>query len=367
MRFFDAHCDTIGRIVEQDADFVTGHVAGSPFGLHVTLPEMRRAGVCAQVFACWAWRGKYRGREDEVGLEMLRAVRGLCAAFPQDLEFTWGNAPVAGVCAGDVGEVGGKTAVIAALEGADPLKGDVSNLTLFYDEGVRLLTLAWGDNEFSGTVFGEPSGLTAAGCELVEACEELGVLVDVSHASDQAFADVCAMAQRPFVASHSNCRSLCPHPRNLTDRQIRALAESGGVMGINLGSGFLSAEFHERTSHLRPAFFESVASGEKSFEEAAAASSEALRAIPRPPLSAVVAHVRRAMDLGGEDCVGLGGDLDGVDSLPEGLDGVGHYPLIAALLFEAGLSDTQVEKVCYGNLARVFCELTPGRGRTQGL
>lgn len=346
MRFFDAHCDTIGKIVEKKADFTNDE------SLHVTLPGMRAAGMGAQVFAVWAWHGHYRGEESEAALRMVRAVRDLCAEHSDDLLFATTGAQIADACAGS-----GPTVLIAGLEGSDPLGGEVDALRLFCDEGVRLLTLAWADTGFCGSVFGSRTGLTPGGRGLIESCEDLGVVVDVSHASDAAFADVCALAARPFIASHSNCRSLCPNPRNLTDQQIRILGERGGVMGINLGSGFLSREFHERTLGVRAEFFRSVEAGEKTFDEAGALASAAVAGVPRPPLSLVVEHVRWAVNVGGEDCVGLGGDLDGVDSTPLGLDGVGDYPRIAELLANGGLSSSQVDKVCRGNFVRVFEEL----------
>ncbi|MCL5942186.1 MAG: membrane dipeptidase [Actinobacteria bacterium] len=346
MRFFDAHCDTIGKIRVRNGDFT------AETGMHVTLPGLRQAGVCAQVFASWAWSGAYAGREFEVGLEMVNAVRALCETHPDDLFLATTGRAAAGACAD-----GARIAVIASLEGADPLMGNVDNLPVFHRAGVRLLTLAWSDNPFCGTVFGGRSGLTAKGFALVEACEELGIMVDVSHVSDAAFGDVRSVASKPFIASHSNCRSLCPNERNLTDDMIRTLGHCGGVMGINLGSGFLSPEFYARAKAVREEFFRSVNAGEKTFDEAGEISSVALGRIPRPPLELVVEHVRWAIAVGGEDCVGLGGDLDGVDSTPLGLDGVADYPRIAELLEKSGLSHSQVEKVCYGNFARVFREV----------
>ncbi len=394
MRFFDAHCDTIGKIWEGKADFVTGAIAddgaaarrgaaGGPRDgaspgatpstpdstLHVTLPGLQTAGVRAQVFASWVWSTAYPGREMEVGLGKVDAVRRLCVDYADDLFLALTGTEIADACAAPIagavpdappGVKGThpRTAVIAGLESADPLLGDVDNLELFYRAGVRLLTLAWGDNAFCGSASGQGGGLTGEGVALVTACEEKHVLVDVSHASDQAFVDICRVATRPFVASHSNCRSLCPNPRNLTDDMIRSVGERGGVVGICLVPAFLSAEYYARDLPASQAFWRAVAAGTP-FEEAArpsgaAGSAEAV--VPRPPLKLVAEHVRHAINVGGEDSVGLGGDLDGVDNLPAGLDGVAGYPRITELLVKAGLTPEQVEKVCYRNLARVFRE-----------
>jgi membrane dipeptidase len=265
------------------------------------------------------------------------------------------GAEVASACGAT--EAGARIAVIASLEGADPLVGEVDNLALFHRAGVRLITLAWHDNAFCGSTYGGETGLTSKGFDLVEACEDLRVLVDVSHASDQAFADICRVATRPLVASHSNCRSLCPSPRNLTDEMIREIAERGGVVGITLAPGFLSADYYRQTKATNEEFWQSIETGGMTVDEAGKRCAEAEALIPRPPLDLIVDHVRHAINVGGEDAVGLGGDLDGVDTLPAGLDGVDDYPRIAELLSESGLTPAQVEKVCYGNFTRVFKEV----------
>jgi len=371
MRFLDAHCDTIGPIWEGKADFAAAnaaqavtekvsaaHAASSPTGrpLHVTLPGLRAGHIGAQVFASWTWSGAHKGQEYEVGMAKVEAVRRLCADFPKDLVLTLTAAELAEAFAADGAQLP-RVAVLPSLEGADPLLGDVDNLFAFHDAGVRLLTLAWGDNPFCGSTYGDGTGLTKKGADLVAACESLGVMVDVSHLSDQAFKDVCEVAERPFVASHSNCRSLCPHPRNLTDETIRALALRGGVVGISLAPEFLSAGYYEAERAATGNWYAAVSSGQRTLEQVTAGIADAMAAEPRPPLSLIVDHVRWAIDVGGEDCVGLGGDLDGVDRLPAGFAGVQDYPRIEDLLRQSGLPERQIEKVCYGNFLRVFQEV----------
>ena len=171
MKFFDAHCDTIQPIVETDADFLHDPK------LHVTLPALRAAGVCCQVFASWAWGKKYGERVFPVAMELVNATRALCQAHP--LELTPG---LTGAVIRDGCRDGDRTVVIAGLEGADALEGHAERISLFYDAGVRILTLSWGDTPFCGSTYGHGGGLTAPGRELVERCEELGVVVDVGYA-----------------------------------------------------------------------------------------------------------------------------------------------------------------------------------------
>lgn len=346
MRYFDAHCDSIQPILQRQADFIEDP------GLHVTLPGMLEAGLSAQVFAAWTYAERGTGTEYERAMEQVEGVAGLCRTHSPHLVFATRYADIAAAA-----ETPGRIAAIASLEGADPLMGDIDLLRDFYAAGVRLVTLAWGDNAFSGTVFGDGTGLTAKGRELVELCDEMGVVVDVSHASDVAFFQVADVARGSVVASHSNCRTLCPHMRNLTDEMIRSLGERGGVMGINLASGFLSADFFAQEKDDQAEWVRRIASGKGSFREATETARAAARTLPRPSLGLVVEHVRHAMNVGGEDCVGLGGDLDGIESTPEGMDTVADYAKLEPLLRAGGLSSAQLEKVCHENFERVFREV----------
>lgn len=241
---------------------------------------------------------------------------------------------------------GGPIAAIIALEGADPLEGKAEGLRRYVERGVRSVIFAWTDNEFAGTAFGTDGPLTREGERLLGLAEDLSTMVDVSHLSDRAFADVCRASTRPFIASHSNCRALCPHLRNLTDAMIRHVADCGGVMGINLAPHFLDPQVATMWAASR-------ADPTQSREEVAARR----RALARPSLDWVARHVVHAIKVGGEDAVGLGGDLDGIDVTPDGIDCVADYVKLVPLFREAGLSERQIDKVCHANLLRVFEEV----------
>ena len=147
---------------------------------------------------------------------------------------------------------------------------------------------------------------------------------------------------------------MCGSPRNLSDEMIRALAERGGVMGINLCPSFLSHEFFEAERRATAPYMAAWHAGELTLDEAGEKAAAYVRSLPRPPLETVVEHVRHAIDVGGEDCVGLGGDLDGVDALPARIDGVHDYPRLVESLVAGGLTHIQLEKVCSRNFRRVF-------------
>jgi len=339
VRFFDAHCDTVIRVLDEGADFITGRGTA-----HVSLPGMEAAGIAVQIFACIVLSERYPGHETERADEMLAVIDGMVGGTNGAMRVVRTRAEL------EANDVSGRISAIVGLEGADPLEAKAEHLRRYAEVGVRDLIFAWQDNPFSGTAFGTNAPLTGEGKRLLGLAEELGVMVDVSHLSDLAFDDVCRMATRPFVASHSNCRALCASPRNLTDSMIRSLADCGGVMGINLCPGFLDQEWWDlfvesRREHLSEAEGQEIA--------------EARHALPRPSLTRVVQHILHAINVGGEGCIGIGGDLDGISSTPEGIDTVADYPKLVPLLADAGLTGRQIEKVCYHNFLRVFAEVLP--------
>jgi len=334
--FFDAHCDAPMKVVDDGADF-----AAAAARMHVTLPGLDEAGVRIQVFAsCAVYPETPPDRIVERGEAMVSAVWAMAAGS--------GGRMAVGTSAADLRRAmaGGPIAAIIALEGADPLEGKAEGLRRYVERGVRSVIFAWRDNEFSGTAFGTDSPLTREGERLLGLAEELSTMVDVSHLSDRAFADVCRASSRPFIASHSNARALCPHPRNLTDAMIRQVADCGGVMGINLAPHFLDPQV---------AAMWAAASADSAQGRKALAARR--RALARPGLDWVARHVAHAIKVGGENAVGLGGDLDGIDVTPDGIDSVADYVKLVPLFREAGLSERQIDKVCYANFLRVFEEV----------
>ena len=348
MQFFDAHCDAVMNSYDRAFGFVTGDPRG-----HMDLPRLAAAGGRAQVFAVFAAASYFPHR----------AIRALAEAAIANLH-AWADESAGRMnivrTGADIARTfeDGSTGVAAiiGMEGADPLP-DAEALHDFFALGVRLVIPAWDDNQFSGSSTGGGGPLTAQGRRLIELADSLRVMVDVSHLSDAAFFEVASLLRdRPFIASHSNCRALSPASRNLTDAQIRTLAGRGGVMGINLAPDFLDPAYL--------AAWDAIMAPVKGADAATRqrhrmAAGPQLSAIPLPPLDWVVRHVQHAIDIGGEDCIGLGGDLDGISLAPTGVTGVESYPRIVDELQRGGLSAAQVEKVCWRNMARVFEEALP--------
>jgi membrane dipeptidase len=354
MRFFDAHCDSVINALDGDLDFVQGTGSG-----HIDLPRLLATELRVQILAVFTSLG-YR---PDPGLDLrayaeraIATIHGWADAADGRLRFALTAADIREAV--EPSPLDGPHPVygLIGLEGADPLGDRADNLVDFFEAGVRDLIPAWDDNAFSGTAFGSGKSLTEEGCKLIELAEALGVMVDVSHLSDAAFEQVCRVARRPFIASHSNCRAVCPHPRNLTDGMIRTIADRGGVMGINLAPTFLDPAYKGAWDAAMAPVAGRGMVVQREFEVEVAGQ---LEAIPLPAPEWITRHVQHAIRVGGEDCVGLGGDLDGIRALPVGMAGVESYPLIPALLLRAGLTERQAEKVCWGNMARAFADVLP--------
>ena len=214
----------------------------------------------------------------------------------------------------------GRSAAFLSVEGAELLDCSLERLEEAYVLGVRAVNLTWNHvNALSGTSAEEPGrGLTAQGRAFVEKMGRLGMLVDVSHLSDPGFWDVAELVPGPFFASHSNARSVFFHTRNLTDEQFTAIIDHNGVAGLNLYAAFL---------------------GE------------------RPDLDTAVAHLEHWLELGGERCIALGGDLDGCSLLPEGFRGIQDWDRLWERLLRRNYSEELLRALFFENLMRVVSEV----------
>lgn len=218
----------------------------------------------------------------------------------------------------------GRISALLTLEGGEILEGNVDNLKNFHEKGVRMITLTWNyDNELGYChLNSKRKGLTKLGFEIVERMEDLHMIPDVSHGSDELFWDVCKTAKKPFVASHSNARRIYNKSRNLSDDMIRAISKHGGVTGINFYAGFVSAKSEEQ--------------GVCYIEE-------------------VIKHMRHIVNVGGIECLGLGSDFDGIDTGVEWKD-AGHMDLLLDGMKKVGFSESQCDKICRENVLRVYRE-----------
>ena len=258
----------------------------------------------------------------------------------------------------------GRIALPLGMENGSPIAGDLANLEHFFQRGVRYITLCHSeDNHICDSSYATThthGGLSAFGRQVVRRMNELGIMVDVSHVSDETFWDVMEITRAPAIASHSSLRHFVPgFERNMSDEMVMRLAQNGGVIQINFGSSFLTAEANdygeERDAALRE--FERTSGKERRSPEWLAFRSEWTRAHPYPfaDVADVADHIDRVVEIAGIDHVGFGSDFDGVgDSLPFGLKDVSEYPNLIAELLKRGYSDEDVAKVCSGNVLRVM-------------
>jgi membrane dipeptidase len=222
----------------------------------------------------------------------------------------------------------GVLAIILHFEGVEAIDEDLDSLRVFYEAGLRSLGIVWSrPNAFGhGVPFSFPSspdtgpGLTDSGKRLVKACNELGILIDLSHLNEKGFWDVAALSNAPLVATHCGAHALCPTPRNLTDRQLDAVAESGGVVGVNFHVGFLRADG---------------------------------RADVETSLAEIVNHVDYMANRIGIDHVALGSDFDGA-TMPQDLRDVAGLPKLVEALQDRGYEGADLEKIAHGNWVRVL-------------
>lgn len=336
MSYVDFHCDTLKRAFEQEKREI-----GSFPEVSVDLERLHLGGARAQFFAAFVpprennmdWWQKY-GEKDPAGQlredyepedAYIRALREIlihtAEVFPDMLQ------PVQ--TAREMREAWdrGQIAAFFTLEDGRSVGGSLEKLKSYRDFGVSLITLTWN----GANCFGFPNsrdakimeqGLTAFGQEAVEYMNELGILVDVSHLSDGGFWDVVRITKKPFVASHSNCRALSPHPRNLTDEMIRALAEKGGVAGLNFCSAFLGMDTMSWDSKIAD----------------------------------MVAQVSHMVQVGGLECAAIGTDFDGIESRLE-ITGPDQMERLWDALKKAGFSQDAVEKIAWENGVRVLEEV----------
>lgn len=248
------------------------------------------------------------------------------------------------------------------LENGAPIEGDLANLQHFYDRGVRYITLTHSeDNHISDSSYDERGrwgGLSPFGHELVQAMNRIGMLVDVSHISDQAFYDVLEVTQVPVLATHSSARAFTPDwERNMSDAMIQALAENGGVIQVTFGSAFVSEEANQYRNRLRE-LTDAINAEHGEGSDAAQAEIANMRAAnpyPYATYETVLDHFDHIIELVGIDHVGIGSDYDGVgDTLPEGLKDAGTYPNLIQGFLDRGYSEADIDKILYQNTLRVW-------------
>ena len=336
----DLHCDTPMLFRDGGYDLAARNERGE-----VDIPRLREGGVNAVFFSVYT--SATRNTELEAvqeALEIIDAIRRETASHPEDLALATSSADIEAA----LGE--GRIAVLIGVEGGHMINGSLAVLRALHLLGARYLTLthskslAWAGSSGSD----ENAGLSEFGREVVAEMNGLGMMVDVSHVSDQTFWDALESSSAPVIASHSSARALASHKRNMSDEMIRATAERGGVVHVNYYNSFLDDDYARRSREWSAA---NPSDGEGQEERLQAM----LAAVGRTPLSKLLDHFEHVARVGGIESVGMGSDFDGVNGeLPEGMEDVSKVPGIAEGLALRGFSGADVDKVLGGNTMRVM-------------
>jgi membrane dipeptidase len=269
-----------------------------------------------------------------------------------------------------------KFAAMMGVEGGHMIEDDLTKLDSFYKRGVRYMTLTWNNStswassakdESQNTVPNAKKGLNDFGKQVVKHMNELGMLVDLSHVGEQTFWDAIQTSTKPILVSHSCVYALCHAFRNLKDDQIKAVGKNGGVIQVNFYSGFVDSNYQKRIVAFLGAHkteYDSLVALKKQEYEINGFFSTKYKteaAALRPPLSMLIDHIDYIVKMIGADHVGLGSDFDGIESAPQGLEGVQDFPKITEALVQRGYSEKDIDKILGGNFIRVFKANSPGK------
>ena len=313
MKLFDLHCDTANELYKTNSSMLSNELA-------VSLETYQNYDKKAQVFAIWSDKDK---TDDECYLAFQRIAANLSEQIDK-------NDGLVIKCNDfqTLEDADNKLCAILGVEDARLLAADISRLERLYYIGVRVLTLCWSGKTCIGGAFDTEQGLTDFGFEVLSECEKMGITVDVSHMSQKSFWDVASKATKPFIASHSNSFSICPHPRNLTDTQYRTIVSAGGIVGISLAGAHLSATLADTRG---PGII-----------------------TPEHVVDCVCEHIMHFLEIDSKHlCFGF--DFDGTTPLP-GLENVSKVQNIRLALEQRKVPAQIIDDVFYNNACEFFSQ-----------
>jgi membrane dipeptidase len=351
----DTHDDTTQRFFYRSYDLGKRNPEG-----HVDIPRMREGGMDAVFFSIWI-DGRTTGSPAvHQALDQIDAVAEAVRKYSTDL--------VLARTADEVrrAQAKGKIAVLMGLEGGHMIGNDLRVLRTFGALGVRYMTLThFYNNEWADSSTDKPvhNGLTDFGKEVVREMNRQGILVDISHVSDKSFYDALEVSKAPLIASHSSCRAISNHPRNMSDQMIRDLAAQGGVIQINYDKSFLDQAYKDASESAVGTVVSSMEEIKKSCgNDNECANREMSRRerllteqgkLPHVSWEKIVEHIDHVVRLVGADHVGLGSDFDGAD-MPDGMEDCSRLPKITEALLRKGYSEDDIRKILGLNLLRVM-------------
>ena len=322
-------------------------------GLHTDIPRLRTGGVGAQLWSVYVPAALPPTEAARETFEQIDTVRRIVAAHPDAFELA--------TTADDIVRIhrAGKIASLMGMEGGYSIDDSLGLLRQFHAAGARYMTLThsrtttWADSATDAPKWG---GLNPFGEAVVREMNRLGMMVDLSHVSEETMLDAMRVSDAPVIFSHSSARAVTGHPRNVPDSVLRLMPEDGGIVMVTFVPGFINetvrawsadrAAEDARLKAINPGAPDAVTAGLAAWTQA--------HPIPRAAVSDLLAHIQHVREVAGIDHVGLGGDFDGIDALPEGITGVDAYPAILAALMQAGWTEADIRKIAGENMLRVM-------------
>jgi membrane dipeptidase len=356
----DTHTDTPMDLLNPDFNPAERHQAPKS---RVDFPRLREGDVDAIFF------GLYTGQRDRIPENYDQAYQMANRMLDSTLAVVHRNPEMVKMAAGshEIRQISrqGKTAICLGMENGFPLAKDLARVEEFYQKGVRYITLCHSSNNdicdsSTDPDSAEHNGLSSFGRDVVAEMNRLGMIVDVSHISDKSFFDVLETSKAPVIASHSSVRTLCNHPRNMSDDMIRALAAKGGVIQICILDNYIvpedtTSENYRLHQELRRKYkgFKFKNDAERKAARNAYDSIDVNFPTVLPTIAQAVDHIDYVVKLAGVDCVGIGSDFDGGGGLADCPD-VAAFPRITEELLKRGYSEEDVDKIWGGNFLRVL-------------
>lgn len=321
--------------------------------LHTDIPRLRAGGVGGQFWSVYVPAGMEPVEAAKATFEQIDTVKRLVAAHPDVFELA--------TTADDIQRIHrrGRIASLIGMEGGYSIADSLGLLREFHDAGARYMTLthsattSWADSATDAPKWG---GLNAFGEEVVREMNRLGMMVDLSHVSEETMVDAMRVSEAPVIFSHSSARAVTGHARNVPDSVLRMMPEDGGVVMVTFVPGFVSETVRAwgAARSAEDARLKSLNPGDPAAVTVGMQAWMAANPAPRAGVADVVAHIQHVRDVAGIDHVGLGGDFDGVGSLPDGLEGVDAYPRLLAALMANGWSEADIRKLAGENVLRVM-------------
>ncbi len=361
----DTHIDVPYRLTEKMED-----VGQATDGGDFDYPRARQGGLDVAFMSIYV-PASYQeaGGAKELADELIDLVEGIAQEHPDKFAL----AATVDDVRRRVAE--GRVVLALGMENGAAIEGDLANLRHFHERGIRYITLAHSKaNQICDSSYDEErrwNGLSPFGREAMAEMNRVGMMIDISHVSDEAAREAIELSEAPVIASHSSCRSFTPGwERNISDELIALLAAKGGVVQVNFGSGFVNDTYRQewlaQWDQLEKYFEEHQIDEESAEAKAYRENYRQQNPIEPADIDDVVDHIDHIVQLVGIDHVGLGSDFDGLgDSLPRGLEDVSAYPNLIRELLERGYSEEQIAKICSGNILRVWSEVETVARRLQ--